>query len=82
MRVGLKIVKLPFVDVGLVKADELVAAVGDAVMAAHIVPAGEFIVVIIEGGAPILRRVALEDGNEAAALDIAGHPGTGSLKEC
>ena len=35
MRVGLEIVEFPFVDVRLVKADELVAAVGDPVVAAR-----------------------------------------------
>ena len=35
MRVGLEIVEFPFVDVRLVKADDLVAPVGDLVVAAR-----------------------------------------------
>ena len=56
--VFLEIEQLPFIV--LIKVNELVTAVGDPVMAGNAVGAGEFVVVIIEMGAPMLGNMTLE----------------------
>ena len=54
----LQVEKFPFIV--LVEMNELMPTVGDTLVASHAVGAGEFIVVIVEMGAPMLGNMPLE----------------------
>ena len=58
VRIGREIEHFPVLI--LVKMDQLIVAVRHTVVAGHAVGTGEFIVVIVEMGAPILGGMALE----------------------
>ena len=75
----LEIEQLPFIV--LIKVNELVTAVCDTVVAGDTVGAGEFIVVIVKMGAPVLWCLALEQRHEAGALHVRRSLGTGKLKK-
>jgi len=79
LRVGLQVVQLPFAEV--VEIDQFVAAIIDALVAMNPVRSRIFIVMVVEGVAPILRFPALEDWNEACALHVGWHLDSGDIKE-
>ncbi len=80
VRVGEQVVEFVFVEV--VEVDEFVLLGADAVVPADTVPAGVFVVVVVETLTPIGGGFALHERQEALALHVIGLVDACGLEEC
>src|SRR3546814_15022178 len=81
MWIGLQVVEFPGVNVVAVEAGELVAVVAHSVMRARRVEARIFVIMIVDGLAPVRGCAPAEQGDERAALDRVGSDTAGKREE-
>src|SRR3546814_6002429 len=81
MWIGLQVVEFPGVNVVAVEAGELVAVVAHSVMRARRVEARIFVIMIVDGLAPVRGCAPAEQGDERAALDRVGSDHAGKREE-
>ena len=81
LRVFVKIVEFPSVDV-LIEVDEFPTVGGaHAIVTLHTVLGRIFVVVVIEAFAPICGMFALEQGQQRLSLNVVGYFGAGDVEE-
>src|SRR3546814_5480656 len=81
MWIGRQVVEFPGVNVVAVEAGELVAVVAHSVMRARRVEARIFVIMIVDGLAPVSGCAPAEQGDERAALDRVGSDHAGKREE-